>query len=52
MNTVTRRRLVILVGFMAVSLLLYWAADRDAMDAEIGLFGVLGGLSLAAIRWG
>ncbi len=52
MSTVTRRRIVVLVGFLAVSLLLYWAADRDATGAEVGLFGVLGGLALAAIRWG
>lgn len=52
MSTVTRRRLIVLIGFLVVALLLYWAADSDATIAEIGLFAVLGGLALAAIRWG
>ena len=52
MNTLTRRRLIVLVGFLVASLLLYWAADLNATIAEVGLFAVLGGLALAAVRWG
>jgi hypothetical protein len=52
MNALTRRRLAVLVGFLVSSLLLYWAAEMNATAAELGLFAVLGGLALAAVRWG
>lgn len=52
MNALTRRRLAVLVGFLASSLALYWAAEIDVVIAEVGLFAVLCGLAVAAVRWG
>jgi hypothetical protein len=51
-TALTRRRLVVLVGFLAASLALYWAAENDVAIVEAGLFAILGGLAAAAVRWG
>lgn len=52
MNVRTRQRLALFVGLLATSLALYWAAGVDAPVVEVGLFAILGGLALAAVRWG